>query len=149
MKGFLLETEVVSSLVAPRRDGFEQLMAWLEQRDREGLMFLSVVAIHEIQKGVALLQHKSATAKASALEIGLTGIRVGYADGSLEFDVKAAEASGKTAARVLAAGHSPGMANSTVAGIAKAHGLVAETHNFKHFRPFGISAVFPTEAAKT
>ena len=147
MKGFILDTDVVSSLAAPRRDGLEQFMAWLEQRDREGLIFLSVVATHEIQKGVALLLHKGATAKASALEIWLTGLRAGYADRILEFDVKAVEASGKIEARALAAGQSPGMADSMVAGTARAHGLVVVTYNIKRFRPFGISALSPTEAA--
>lgn len=147
MKGFLLDTDVVSSLAVPRQDRFEQFIAWLEQRDREDLVFLSVVAIHEIQKGIALLQHKGATAKASALEIWLAGLRAGYADRILGFDVKAAEASGSVEARALAAGHSPGMADSMVAGIAEAHGLVVVTHNIKHFRPFGIPAMSPHEVA--
>ena len=124
-------------------------MDWLEQRDREGLLFLSVVAIHEIQKGISLLQHKGATAKASTLGLWLTGLRAGIADRILEFDVTAAEASGKFEARALAAGHSAGMAASMVAGIAKAHGLVVVTHDIKHFLPFGTSTVFPTEAAKS
>ena len=103
--------------------------------------------LHRIQTGIALQQHKGATAKASALDIWLTGLRAGYADRILKFDAMAAEASGKIEARALATGHSPGMADSMVTGIAKAHGLVVVTHNIKHFRPFGISAVSPTEAA--
>ncbi len=72
--------------------------------DCKGPIFLSIVSIHEIQKGISLLQNKVATTKTSALEIWLTGLRTGHVDKILEFDVKAAVASGKIEARALATG---------------------------------------------
>ena len=58
------------------------------------------------------------------------------------------EISGKIEARALATGHSPGMADAMVAGIAEAQGLVVITRNVKHFRALGISAVTPEEIVK-
>ncbi len=153
MKGFILDADVVSSLAAPRRDGLEKFIAWLEQRDREALIFLSVSrrnSRNPQRHRAAAAQGchgKGATARVPTLEIWLTGLRAGYADRILELDVKAAEASGKIEARTLAPGRGAGMADSMVAGIAKAHGLVVVTHNIKHFRPLGISDVSPPKAA--
>jgi hypothetical protein len=42
--------------------------------DREGRVFLSVVTIHEIEKGIALLETQGATAKAAGLKLWLAGL---------------------------------------------------------------------------
>ncbi|MYK32221.1 MAG: type II toxin-antitoxin system VapC family toxin [Boseongicola sp. SB0670_bin_30] len=72
MKGFLLDADVVSLLSRPPRGEAGKFADWLEQRDQEGRVFLSVGAIHEIRKGIVLLEHKGATTKASALYSWLT-----------------------------------------------------------------------------
>ena len=46
-------------------------------------------------------------------------------------------------------GHNPGMADATVAGIAKAHDLAVVTRNGKHFQLFDIAVLSPEEAART
>lgn len=148
MKGFLLDTDVVSLLARPLRGVGGKFADWLEQRDREGRVFLSVVAIHEIRKGIVLLEHKGATTRASALHSWLAGLRAGFADRVLELDVSVAEASGNAEARALAAGHSPGMADALVAGVADFHDLVVITRNIKHFRALGVAAVTPEEAVQ-
>ncbi|MYH57185.1 MAG: type II toxin-antitoxin system VapC family toxin [Boseongicola sp. SB0675_bin_26] len=148
MKGFLPDTDVVSSLARPPRGETGKFADWLEQRDREGRVFLSVVAIHEIRKGIVLLEHKGATTKASALHSWLAGLCAGYADRVLELDVSVAEASGNAEARALTAGHGPGMADALVAGVAEFHNLVVMTRNITHFRALGVAAVTPEEVVQ-
>jgi len=49
--------------------------------------------------------------------------------------------------KAIAAGHAPGMADATIAGIAKAHDLTIVTRNLKHFVPFGVSVVVQDDLA--
>jgi predicted nucleic acid-binding protein len=69
VSGFLLDTNVVSMLSPSRVEATADFSDWLERIDREGRLFLSVVTIHEIEKGITLLEHKSATAKAAVLRV--------------------------------------------------------------------------------
>ena len=148
MKGFLLDTDVVSLLARPLQGEGGKFADWLEQRDREGRVFLSVVAIHEIRKGIALLEHKGATTRASALHAWLAGLRAGYADRVPELDVSIAEACGNAEARALTAGHSPDMADALVAGVADFHDLVVITRNVKRFSALGVAVVTPEEVVQ-
>lgn len=49
MSGFLLDTNVISELVKPRPEA--RVSSWLEAVD-EGLLYLSVLTIGEIRKGI-------------------------------------------------------------------------------------------------
>ena len=66
LSGFLLDTNVISMLSPSRAEASAHFLEWLERMDGEGRIFLSAVTIHEIEKGIALLEHKGATAKAAA-----------------------------------------------------------------------------------
>ena len=148
MSGFLLDTNVIAMLEPARAADAARFVAWLERMDDEGRIFLSVVAIHEIEKGIALLEHKGATAKAASLKVWLTGLVAAYDDKIIPLDASAAALAGQLEAKAISAGHDPGMADATLAGIAKARDLTIVTHNAKHFLPFGIGVATPDEAVK-
>jgi predicted nucleic acid-binding protein len=141
--GFLLDTNVISMLSPSRAEASEGFLRWLDQMDGQGRLFLSVVTLHEIEKGIALLEHKGATAKAASLKIWLAGLIATYDDKILAVDALAATLAGQLEAKALAAGHDPGMADATIAGIAKAYDLVIVTRNTKHFSPFWVSVQTP------
>lgn len=122
-----------------------KFLEWLERMDQAGLVFLSVVSIHEIEKGIALLEYKGANAKASDLRLWLMRLVSTYDDKILGIDAEAAALGGRLEARAAAAGHAPGMADASIAGIAEAHHLTIVTANLKHFLPFGIHALSPVE----
>ena len=143
MNGFLLDTNIVSMLsptTSPIDGPFD---AWLESADDAGLLYLSVVTIHEVEKGITLLDHKGATAKATALRGWLAGLQAGFASRILPLDTRVASIAGRLEAKALADGHNPGMADAIIAGLAKAHDLVVVTRNKKHFVTFGIAAETP------
>ena len=146
MSGFLLDTNVISMLSPSRAEASPPFLEWLERVDSEGRVFLSVVTIHEIEKGIALLEHKGATAKAAGLKVWLAGLVATYDDKIIPIDASAASVAGQLEAKAISAGHDPGMADAAIAGIAKAHDLVVVTHNTKHFAPFGIGVATPDEA---
>jgi predicted nucleic acid-binding protein len=148
LSAFLLDTDVVSMFAPSRAAASARFVEWLERTDVEGRIFLSVVTVHEIEKGIALLQHKGAAAKAARLRAWLAGLLAAYDDKILGVDVPAAAFAGQFEAKAIAQGHDPGMADATIAGIAKAHDLVIVTRNTKHFLPFGIDIVSPDEPAE-
>ena len=143
MRGYLLDTNVISMLSPSRGDTSPAFLEWLEQRDEEGLIFLSVVTIHEIEKGIALLEYKGATAKAAGLRIWLAGLVATYADKILDLDASAAALAGQLEAKAVSAGHDSGMADAIIAGIAKAHDLEVVTGNTRRFLPFGVAVSSP------
>jgi predicted nucleic acid-binding protein len=147
LSGFLLDTNVVSMLAPSRAEASSGFLNWLEHTDSQGHLFLSVVTIHEIEKGITLLEHRGAAAKAAGLKLWLTGLVSTYDDKILSLDASAAALGGQLEAKALAAGHDPGMADASVAGIAAAHDLVVITANTKHFLPFGVAVASPDEVS--
>lgn len=147
MKGYLLDTNVVSMLSPVRAEVSAAFLGWLERMDGEGRIFLSVVTIHEIEKGIALLEHKGARAKAAGLKAWLAGLASTYDDKIIGLDFAAAACAGQLEAKAIAAGHAPGMADAIIAGIATVHDLVIVTRNTKHFLPFGSAVSSPDEVA--
>ena len=138
MTAYLLDTNVVSLLSPSRVESATKLIAWLDKVEETADFFLSVVTVHEIERGIALLERKGATAKARGLRYWVDGLFSTYEDRILPIDAAVSTLSGKLEAEAIAAGHSPGMADALIAGTAKAHDLTVVTLNLKHFEPFGI-----------
>jgi toxin FitB len=147
LNGYLLDTNIISLLSPSRPMASDAFLGWLDAQEAADRLFLSVVTIHEIEKGIALLQHKGATAKAAGLKVWLSGLVATYDDKILPLDTAAAAIGGQLEARALAAGHAPGMADAAIAGIASAHGLTIVTGNTRHFLPFGVDVVLPEDVA--
>ena len=145
MKGYLLDTNVISMLAPGRTDAPAGFALWLKRMDHEGQIFLSVVTIHEIERGVALLENRGATAKARALRGWLAGLMAGYGERILLFDGLAASCSGPMEAAALGAGHQPGMADAIVAATAKTNDLVVLSRNARHFSAFGVAYASPEQ----
>lgn len=80
MKGYLLDTNIVSLLSPSAAAVPPNVLDWLEQAEARGELYLSVVTVHEIERGISLLEHKRATGKASALRAWLEGLGSSYAD---------------------------------------------------------------------
>jgi predicted nucleic acid-binding protein len=144
LNGYLLDTNVISMLSPSRADAPAVFLDWLERMDADGRVFLSVVTIHEIEKGIALLEHKGATAKAARLRVWLAGLVSAYDEKIIGFDTSAAEVAGQLEAKAITTGHDPGMADAIIAGIAKVHDLQIVTCNTKHFLPFDLAVSDPT-----
>lgn len=138
MTAYLLDTNVVSLLSPSRTETATGLIAWLDKAEDTTEFFLSVVTVHEIERGIMLLERKGATAKANGLRRWMDGLFSTYEDRILSIDAAVSAMSGKLEAEAIASGHSPGMADALIAGTAKAHDLTVVTLNLQHFEPFGI-----------
>ncbi len=149
MSGYLLDTNVISMLSPSRAEASADFVGWLERMDADGRLFLSVVTIHEIEKGIALLEHKGATTKAASLKVWLSGLVATYDDKIISVDAVTAALAGQLEAKAMSAGHHPGMADAMIAGIAKAHDVVIVTRNTKHFQVFGVEVLSPDKATRS
>ena len=99
------------------------------------------MTVHEIERGISLLERKGATAKARELRRWMDSLFSTYQDRILPIDFAVSPISGQLEAEAIAAGHSPGMADALIAGTAKAHGLIVVTLNLRHYTPFGVDVM--------
>ena len=145
MTAFLLDTNAVS-MFSPSKAGTSSAFAgWVEEQEKLETIYLSAVTVHEIEKGIRLLEGRGATSKATLIELFLQGLIAGYGDRILPIDAETALEAGRLEARAMSAGHSPGMADAMIAGTASIRGLTIITHNLKHFLPFGVPVKSPDE----
>ena len=140
MSGFLIDTNVISELVRPRPDA--RVKTWVASVD-EDLLFLSVLTIGEIRKGIALLQDAS---RRVALEAWLDGHLAVRFDGRiLPIDLRVAERWGRMAAQV-APKHQLPVIDGLLAATAVEHNLTFVTRNTKDVIATGVPVFNPWAA---
>jgi predicted nucleic acid-binding protein len=138
----LLDTNVVSELVARRPD--PNVISWVQSLD-PGAVFLSVITIGELNRGI---QKLSDSARKRKLANWLTGdLLLRFGDHVLPLDVLVMMAWGSLVARIEAAGQKIPAIDSLLAATAAHHGLSLATRNVRDFKPTGIAIVNPWEPA--
>lgn len=141
MKGYLLDTNIVSVLAPGRPPIAPAVATWL--RAQSNALFLSVVSAAEIEAGIAKLRRRGASERADRLTSWLDRLLVGYADQLLPFDIAAARAAGALEDAAQATGHSPGFADVAIAATAHVRDLVVLTRNKRHFMPIRTECLDP------
>jgi len=134
---WLLDTMVISEL--RKRIPDPNVVQWLSSAPEKSL-FLSVVTISEIQRGIALQRSKD-TPFAERLQYWLDELIRNYADRVLPVTPEIAGRWGELAARV---GHDG--ADVIIAATALQQGLSVVTRNERHFSPFGVSVLNPFDS---
>lgn len=141
MTGYLLDTNVVSLLSPTQGEASSRFLSWLDDADAKAELYLSVVTVHEIERGITLLDRKGARAKARELRRWMDGLVSIYDDRILPIDAAVSTISGQLEAAAVSTGHSPGMADALIAGTARAHNLTVVTFNLRHFGNFGVDVM--------
>lgn len=131
---YLLDTMILSELRKARRD--PSLTRWLEHV-RPTDVYLSVVTIGEVEKGIAKQQRRN-PAFAERLAYWLDGVLRYYAARILPVDLGIARRWGR-----LADAHGHAGADLLIAATAIEHGLAIATRNARHFEGTGVSLVDP------
>jgi toxin FitB len=137
--GYLLDTNVVSELMKPRPA--RSVAAWIRETP-EDLLYLSVITIGEIRKGIDLLPENEP--KRGALQSWLDhDLRVRFAGRLLAFDEGVAERWGQIEA--LARRHRVTLPtiDAQLAATALHHGLTFVTRNAADVRSTGVSIFRP------
>lgn len=131
---WLLDTMVISEL--RKRTPDQNVVKWLSSTPEKSL-FLSVVTISEIQRGIALQRQKDAPF-AARLQCWLADLIRNYGDRLLPVTPEIACRWGELGA---IAGHDG--ADVMIAATALQHGLSVVTRNERHFSQFSVQVFNP------
>ena len=137
MTGYLLNTNVISETRKSRPDA--GVIAFLSAAGGEGL-FLSVLTLGELRKGVALKRRVDPEA-ATELAIWVEGIANNFADRILPIDSATALRWGE-----LSAVGTPPVIDMLIAATALSRDLTLVTRNTKDFRSSGALLLDPWHA---
>ena len=129
---FLLDTDVISGL--RRADRSRELTEWISAQ-RSADLFLSVVTIGEIERGITLQASRNPEF-AGALAAWLDHLLDWYGDRILGVDVATARRWGQVSARI---GHNS--ADLLIAATALVHGPTVATRSVRHFERSGAQVL--------
>ncbi|HTU44869.1 MAG TPA: type II toxin-antitoxin system VapC family toxin [Bryobacteraceae bacterium] len=142
MSGFLLDTNVPSEMLRFRPDA--NVAAWLKSQVKSDL-FLSVVTLGELRKGVMILPPG---AKRSQIEQFMESFIPSWFSGRiLPMTQAIAERWGILDAQRQLAGKPLGVADGMIAATALENDLTLVTRNVKDFAGLGVSVLNPWETA--
>ena len=133
----LLDTCVLSELRQPR--GNPAVRAAVDALNEEEL-FVSVISIGEIFKGISLLRESP---KRRALETWLKTLEREYSDRLLAIDLETCRLWGELTARAQKAGRVVQATDGLIAATALRHGLRVVTRNTADFEPTGVLLLNP------
>ena len=135
---FLIDTNVISEMTRPQPN--PQVIGFLHNADEDRL-FISVVTLAELRRGVAL---KAEGAAKRTLEIWLTRDLVDrFAGRIVDLDRQIADAWGELTASATRRGVALHVMDGFIAATAVTRGLTLATRNIKDFAPFGVALFDP------
>jgi len=141
MKGFLLDTNVISELVRPRPDA--KVVAWVEASD-ELLLYLSVLTLGEIRKGIAALSDSS---RRTSIEAWLEkSLRPRFLNRILPIGEEIADRWGFISARASAKGTPVPVIDGLLAATALHHNLTLVTRNTSNVLGTGVAVFSPWDS---
>ncbi len=134
---YLLDTCVISELVKPAPD--KKLIRWLENEPSHSL-FLSVITIGEIRKGISRLP---ASRKKEKLTIWLNMLLEEYTDRVLPVDLTVAENRGEMQSKTEKAGVTMPSIDGLIAAIAYTNNMTLVTRDEDDFSNADIPVINP------
>jgi predicted nucleic acid-binding protein len=141
MSGFLLDTNCVSEVVRAKPE--PSVLEWMEAAD-ETVLYLSVLTLGEIRKGIALLpQSRRRTHLETWLELEL---QARFAGRILSVDASIADRWGLLAAEAKREGRSLSAVDGLLAATAIHHNLTIVTRNVIDFANAQVPIMNPWEA---
>ena len=138
MSGFLLDTNVISELVRARPE--PRVTAWIEATN-ESLLYLSVLTLGEIRKGIASLR---SSPRRVVLEAWLASdLALRFANRILPVDESVADRWGRLAAEPAVEGSPLSVIDGLLAATALHHNLTLVSRNVKDFATAGVPLFNP------
>jgi toxin FitB len=141
MSGFLLDTNCISELVRPKPA--PRVLEWMEAAD-ESLLYLSVLTLGEIRKGVAgLIQGKRRTHLETWLEVDL---QTRFSGRIVPIDSAIADRWGLLAAEAKRKGRAISVIDGLLAATALHHNLTVVSRNASDFTNTQVQVLNPWQA---
>ncbi|MBZ5592693.1 MAG: type II toxin-antitoxin system VapC family toxin [Acidobacteriia bacterium] len=140
MSGFLLDTNIIAELIKPRPE--PRVVAWVDATD-ENLLYLSVLTLGEIRKGIVGLPH---AARQAELEAWLeSDLRLRFAGRILTVDEAVAERWGIIAGNAAMRGAVMPVIDGLLAATAIHNNLTLVTRNTGDVAETGVLVFNPWE----
>jgi hypothetical protein len=137
---YLIDTNVLSE-VRKKQKANAGVRRFFEQITKEEEnVYISVVTIGELRRGIELIKHRGDTRQANPLEKWLGVILNNYQDNILSFDEDSAQLWG-----TLRVPHPENALDKQIAATALIHGLTVVTRNSKDFTKTGVKVLNPFE----
>jgi toxin FitB len=141
MKGYLLDTNVISEYIHTRPPE-KRVRDWIDAQDEKAL-YLSVLTLAEIRKGITLLPPSS---RRSQLQTWLeTELPLRFADRLLPVDEKVADRWGAMAGLARLQGIALPVIDGLIAATAINHGLTLVSRNVRDFAVWHVPVINPWE----
>ena len=143
MSGYLLDTSVLSAFAPDRPPHTPPFQAWLSTAGRRLAWHIPVIAVAEVQKGVAKLRRAGGLHRAERLEQWLDRLVVDFSERVLPIGPAIARKAGNMLDDAIARGLSPGLPDILIAATAVEHGLTILTANTRHFNVLQVANLNP------
>jgi predicted nucleic acid-binding protein len=138
VNGFLLDTNVISELIKPK--AAPRVTTWIDTTD-EDLLFLSVLTLGEIRKGVVLLPRGP---RRTTLEAWLSkDLPLRFSGRILNIDPEVADRWGHLSGLTSSRGANVAVIDGLLAASAIQHNLTLVTRNTKDVAATGVSLFNP------
>jgi len=138
VSGFLLDTNVISELVKDKPE--PKVTRWIDAMD-ENLLYLSVLTLGEIRKGIASLPHSACRA---TLEAWLDhDLALRFSDRILPIDHHVADRWGRITGSAAARKSPLPVIDGLFAATAQQHNLILVTRNTRDIAVTGVPAFNP------
>ena len=135
---YLIDTNVLSEL-RKKKDANKSVRAFFKDADSKGdRLYLSVITIGELRRGIELIRHRGDTRQANALEKWINIILGDYQDNILDIDTETAQLWGK-----LRSPYHENAIDKQIAATALIHNLTVVTRNVKHYNKTGVRVIDP------
>lgn len=135
---YLIDTNVISEARKGRAANAGVRRFFSDTEATQTLVFLSMVTVGELRRGVELIRHRGDSTQARRLETWLGSILDQYDDYILDMDADVAQLWGK-----LRVPHPENALDKQIAATALLHDLTVVTRNRKHFDATGVEVVNP------
>ncbi|MEY2688382.1 MAG: putative nucleic acid-binding proteincontainsPIN domain [Pseudomonadota bacterium] len=130
---YLIDTNVISEARKQARAHPGVVAFFREAAERGDALYLSVVTLGELRRGVELIRHRGDITQANLLESWLDGVVQDYSDSILPFDADAAQVWGR-----LRVPHPEHEIDKQIAATALIHDLTVVTRNVADFVGTGV-----------
>ncbi|TPI32196.1 type II toxin-antitoxin system VapC family toxin [Mesorhizobium sp. B3-1-9] len=138
MSGYLVDTSILSAFAPGRPPLAKDVATWIVTQGAKQALFIPVIAITEIEKGICKLARAGATKRAEGLTAWLNETIEDFADQILEVNADIARRAGQMEEAASAQGKNPGLADILIAATAATNELTVITANIRHFEALGV-----------